>query len=118
MLRIKWENLYGYEKVYSFIFPFFQNRVHTLVNIAKQNPRIEKLIVFGSILTESTGIDSDIDICLVGNIKDSDTKDMRKIDGTEVDIIICTQEELDSKSCDIHTVYREIIEKGLVVYGR
>ena len=59
-----------------------------------------------------------IDICIVGNIKDSDTKNMWKIDGTEVDIIICTQEELNSKSKYINTVYREIITKGLVVYGR
>ena len=59
MLRTKWENLYGYEKVYSFIFPFFQDKVHKLVDTAKQNPCIDKLIVFGSILTESTGIDSD-----------------------------------------------------------
>lgn len=52
------------EGVLSKVFPTKQRDVHTAIQIAKSDPRIKRLILFGSAISTRCGTDSDIDLAV------------------------------------------------------
>ena len=87
MSRTRWKNINNYEEVYSYIFPYFQKKVHYIVEKLKKFDSVEKIIIFGSILTNNTGIDSDIDICIVGELSIEETSGLWMVENTPVYIL-------------------------------
>ena len=79
---------------------------------------VEKLYVFGSSITLRCGRDSDVDICLIGNISANELNQISYSD-SPVDVIYCTQEQFDKYQRDEYdNVYKDVLNTGLLLYDR
>ena len=89
------------------IYPIQQLRVLNLISKLKRDKNINKIIIFGSSVTNSCHIDSDLDVYL-------ELKNNKKITLNKIDY------ELDL--WNNYTVSKELLEeindKGVVVYER
>ena len=97
------------------IFPSKQKDVQAVINIARQNAEIKRLIVFGSATTLNCGIDSDIDIAVdAPDIKQEDdflvlSRRIRQAIHSSADVI-----HYNSVQSDL--LKKEIDMKGVEVY--
>ena len=99
----------GFQGV-NWIHPWFQCRVSDIIDHTKlMFPDISHLIIFGSVTRDDCRLDSDIDICVVG---DKNQKFYTPIsDNTPYDVL---WEHTIDKSSDI---WKKILNEGVVVYG-
>ncbi|MEA1975176.1 MAG: nucleotidyltransferase domain-containing protein [Bacillota bacterium] len=112
-----YEDLNNYGGVYNLIFPFFQKPVHKLLEKMPYS-KIDEIWLFGSIITNLTGIDSDIDICIVGDIDIEDTKGLWSVDKIPVDLIWCKKNEFYKMVKDVNSVFSDVFNQGVKIYGR
>lgn len=97
-----------------YIFPNKQKDVQKAFEIAKKQEKIERLILFGSSLTYSCGIGSDIDIAIDAPTVTSEDefckiiKPIKKTLNSESDI-------LHFNSIKNELLKSEIVEKGLII---
>ncbi|GHU92352.1 hypothetical protein FACS1894202_14790 [Clostridia bacterium] len=119
-LFYRFKNVYNSQDVISCIFPL---RQLTLLSILNNLPEsVEQLYVFGSALTMDCRIDSDIDICVVGDIPSSDVRTIYGAvpRGEKMDLVIYgSLKELEEEAAEEYcTVARSILETGLLVFNR
>lgn len=79
---------------------------------------VEELWVFGSTVTEHCRPQSDLDICLVGNTTMEEESKLYKAAKCAVDIITETPEGFKNQQKVPGSVYKEVVEKGLLVYRK
>ena len=89
--------------------------------VSKFSPHISKIILFGSVADESDGAGSDIDLVVLSDDK-SITQGIYSVVGDyileyqELPLpIVYTTEEFESKKH--YSFQKEVLEKGLVLYG-
>lgn len=84
----------------------------------------EKIILFGSHVWGTPNADSDIDLLII--VKSADlpptqraTKAYRCLQGLQIpiEVIVSTQQEMETYRSVPSSLTRKILEKGLVVYG-
>lgn len=98
-----------------YIFPSKQKAVQKAIELAMNDSRIERLIIFGSAITMKCGIGSDIDIAL--DVPNIDFEEFAKLARpffteipSEVDIIHYNK---------IHSeLLKKEVDKGVCVYAR
>lgn len=83
--------------------------------------RPEKVILFGSYAYGKPGKDSDVDLVLIKNTKESFTKRLKQVrmllrTTTPVDVFVFTPQEFE-KAAKTNPLIYEISKKGKVVYG-
>ncbi len=104
---------YEGDDVLRYIFPSKQKAVQTAIDIAVKDKRIERLIIFGSAITKSCGMGSDIDIAIDAPDADADefpsiAHPFYKDVPSEIDVIHYN---------NIHSeLLRENVNKGVCVY--
>ena len=79
---------------------------------------VEELWVFGSTVTEHCRPQSDLDICLVGNTTMEEESKLYKAAKCAVDIITETPEGFKNQQKVPGSIYKEVVEKGLLVYRK
>lgn len=79
---------------------------------------VEELWVFGSTVTEHCRPQSDLDICVVGNTTIEEEAGLYKAAKCAVDIITETPEGFKNQQKMPGSVYKEVVEKGLLVYRK
>ena len=104
---------YEGDDVLRYIFPSKQKAVQTAIDIAGRDHRIEKLIIFGSAITKSCGMGSDIDIAI--DAPNANTDEFLKIAHSfyrdvpsEIDVIHYNNIRSE--------LLRENVNKGVCVY--
>lgn len=109
--------------VLKYVYPTMQEYVKMLIDRAKDIDVIEGLVLFGSSTELSCGQDSDLDIVVITKDKvDEDQtnkfiREWRKGIGVSLDILVNTWGGLKKDSIE-NLVYKEIIEKGIVIYRK
>lgn len=104
--------------------PFQQKKIHPLkVNDIKKiieviPDSLEELWVFGSTVTEHCRELSDIDLCLIGNTTTDEEKLIFRAPDSAVDIIKETPEGFLREQNVKGSIYKEVKEKGLMVYKK
>lgn len=79
---------------------------------------VEELWVFGSTVTGHCRPQSDLDICVVGNTTIEEESKLYKAAKCAVDIITETPEGFKQQQKIPGSVYREVVEKGKLVYRK
>ena len=95
------EPFLSYEKIY----PIQQRKVLEIINLAKANPDISSVIIFGSSVTDKCHVGSDVDVYIEAQ-KDISTLPV------DFDYDLLTNFSADEK------MKKEIFEKGVRVYER
>lgn len=94
-------------------------RVEDLKKIlAKITDSIEELWVFGSTVTADCRPQSDLDICIVGHTTIEEESAIYKAADCAVDIITETPEGFIEAQKVPGSVYKDVVEKGLLVYKK
>lgn len=86
--------------------------------LAKVPASVEEVWVFGSTVTKHCRPESDLDICIIGNTTMQEESAMFKAAKCSVDIITETPEGFAAESKTPGSVYKEVKEKGLMVYKK
>lgn len=109
--------------VLKYVYPTMQEYVKVLIDRAQSIQDIKGLVLFGSSVELSCGQESDLDIVVILE-KDVDEtacnrilKEWRKGIGVSIDILVNTWDGL-KKDCKEQVIYKEIFEKGIVIYRR
>ena len=104
------------ETIQKRVFPTKRDAVRTAVRIAESDPRIKRLFIFGSAVTDRCGASSDLDISL--DVPDVDEDTFGRIArafwlGIEGEVDIVRWNSIRSAS-----LKREIESKGVELYAR
>ena len=86
--------------------------------LSKVTDNVEEIWVFGSTVTDRCRPDSDLDICVVGHTTIQEESDIFKAAKCSVDIITETPEGFLEASRVPGSVYKDVAEKGLLVYRK
>lgn len=84
-------------------------------------PEVEKVYVFGSSLTLDCGVESDIDLLVIGPKTDEVYKAFSKVFkmiGTEIDVIFKSEEEYRANLLDQTSICSVVEREGLLIYER
>jgi|GEM_PF-2240341 len=96
-----------------------QHRVEDLkALLAKVPESVEEIWVFGSTVTEHCRPQSDLDVCIIGHTTTKEESAMYKAPKCAVDIITETPEGFAKQSKINGSIYKEVIEKGVLVYKK
>lgn len=111
----QFNDIYGYGKPIIFIHPFKQQVVKKLVEHIC--PAVTHVIIFGSATLPACRYDSDVDVCLIGDVENMDTSKLL-MSGQAYDIVkYHSLTELRQKAeSSFHNISKEIYTKGVVVY--
>ncbi len=102
------------DETLKYVFPSKQRDAQTAISLAKEDPRIERLIIFGSAVTSRCGMTSDIDIAVDAPGIDEDeflkiARQFYKAIPSEIDMIhynsirnSLLKQEVDSKGVNIY----------------
>ena len=103
---------------FHYVHPYKQLAVKHLVDNVED--WVEGVIIFGSSVTHAHHYDSDLDVCIIGTPAGEFSSINLRVKGVAYDfILVDSVEELKQKSDeDFCSVYREIMEGGVVVYDR
>jgi predicted nucleotidyltransferase len=101
--------------VFKYIYPIKQRTVKDILDTIPKS--VERAVLFGSCITLECGIDSDIDICLIGNIKDTDLRSIHYT-GSDVDLIRIKPDVFEEMKNDKYSIAHEVDKYGLEVYRR
>lgn len=118
-MKLNYPVVGSYPSVYRRVFPIMQKSLYNIIEKLDKE-HVEEVWVFGSSVTEYCGQDSDLDICIVTDIPvDYDyVKGLRLVSEVDVDFVICTKEEVYSKSKNVNSLFYDIIEEGVKIYER
>ncbi len=86
--------------------------------LGKVTDSVEEIWVFGSTVTENCRPQSDLDICIIGHTTLEEEAAMYKAADCAVDIITETPEGFKEAQKLPGSVYKEVIEKGMLVYKK
>ena len=86
--------------------------------LSKVTDNVEEVWVFGSSVTEFCRPQSDLDICIIGHTSIQEESAMYKAANCAVDIITETPEGFEKAKLVKGSVYKEVFEKGLLVYKK
>lgn len=104
----------GGDPILHHVFPSKQKAVQTVISIAKSEPIVEKVILFGSATSMRCGPQSDIDVAVVADVSDDNFLKIAHRLYVEV------PSEIDVNH--LNTVRSELlkqeINKGVVIYQR
>ena len=108
---------WGYGGGYVHIHPYKQKAVKRLIDTVEE--WVEYLIVFGSSTQLTCRVDSDLDICVIGEPPSRGNYQVGQIEGT-VDIILKPSVAILKERYESGTVgvIKDIIEKGVLIYAR
>lgn len=84
----------------------------------KVTDSVEEIWVFGSTVTENCRPQSDLDICVIGHTTLEEESAIYKAADCAVDIITETPEGFIRAQKIPGSVYKEVVEKGLLVYKK
>ena len=98
------------------VSPYRINDVKAILEIVPNS--VEELWVFGSSVTEYCKPESDLDICIIGHTTMTEESKMYKAAKCAVDIITETPEGFKKAREIPGSVYKEVAEKGLLVYKK
>lgn len=112
----KFIDKYGYGEPYIYIHPHKQQIVKQIVDAIPN--WVDYLIVFGSAVNATCKQTSDVDLCVIGQRKDSDN--VEDFDNLHVDIIThnTVTSFKDSISKNPYSASSDAYNKGVVVYAR
>ena len=114
----KFIDKYGYGEPLSYIHPYKQKAVkYTVDSIFDW---VLYIIVFGSSVSTTCKINSDIDLCLIGKSVDNFDLNLLRFQNESYDFILVeSKEELFSKaSLNSQNIYKDILENGVIVYDK
>ena len=86
--------------------------------LTKVTDSVEEIWVFGSTVTENCRPQSDLDICVIGHTTLEEEAAMYRAADCAVDIITETPEGFIHAQKIPGSVYKEVVEKGLLVYKK
>lgn len=86
--------------------------------LAKVTDSVEEIWVFGSTVTEYCRPQSDLDICIVGYTSIEEESAMYKAADCAVDIITETPEGFLEAQKVPGSVYKDVVDKGMLVYKK
>lgn len=86
--------------------------------LAKVTENVEEIWVFGSSVTEYCRPQSDLDICIIGHTSMKEEAAIYSSAKCAVDIITETPEGFEKEKCKKGSVYKEVFEKGVLVYKK
>ena len=118
MKKYKFKDIHNYGEPYIYIHPYMQKAVKYLTdNIYDW---VDYVIIFGSSTNPSCHVNSDIDVCLIGKPQEEfNSQALRDKEHAYDFVLLDTKENLKQKSDeDFCSVYRDIVEKGVVVYAK
>ena len=99
-----------------------KQELNSFIDGVKKNIPVSKVIVFGSYATGNVKEDSDLDIVLIAETKDNFWKRLKAIskhysNKVGMDVLFYTPQEFNDLADKRVFFKKEIVEKGLVVYG-
>lgn len=102
-----------------------ESQIQTLVNEIAQGYQPEKIYLFGSYVSNTASMESDVDLFIIKSTKS------RKIDRSievrraiknyppvGLDIIVYTPEEMEMANKDVVNIGKEAVKNGKLVYER
>ena len=95
--------------------------VRELIRRSESIPQIQYIVLFGSSITPACGQESDIDILVIADTYDEEysiIQRLRKGIKKPIDIIPETLEHFKEAMTQGNSLYREISEKGIMIYER
>lgn len=92
------------------VYPIQQRKVRELIDDISQNPEVEQIRVFGSSVTEKCHMNSDVDLCVSMSSPNADAGTLVS-QPHDFPFDLWTDSMLDER------LRREIMEKGVIVYG-
>ena len=102
-----------------------RREIETTIDVIKRFPEIEKIILFGSLATETGHNDSDIDLLLVRNnnwqSKRALLKKIRNILPSQtfpLDLVLMNDDEVSELLASPNSVVSEAINHGKILYER
>ena len=86
--------------------------------LSKVPDSVDEIWVFGSSVTPYCRSDSDLDLCIIGHTTIEEESIMYKAAKGSVDIITETPEGFSSQSKIPGSVYKEVLDEGVLVYKK
>ena len=114
----KFLDKYNLGAPFYYVHPYKQEAVKHLVD--NVDDWVESVIIFGSSVTHTHHYDSDLDVCIIGKpVGEFSSKNLR-VKGQSYDFILVDSAELllQKSDDDFCSVYRDIVDGGIVVYDR
>ena len=101
-----------------YVHPYKQLAVKHLVNNVED--WVESVIIFGSSVTYAHHYDSDLDVCIIGTPAGEFSSCDLRLKGEAYDFIVVESPEVLKQRSDedFCSVYRDIMEGGVVVYDK
>ena len=109
----KFIDKYGYGGAYEYIHPYKQKDVKTVEKEIKDD--VEAIIVFGSSIKDTCRPNSDIDMCIIGNIKNINISKNIEVDILSYPSVSILKEVAQNPW---YSIEKEIWNKGVVIYAR
>ena len=98
--------------------------IETIVEMAKKNVSIRKVILFGSFAYGFPKADSDIDLCFITSdsrgeleLMQAYRKQLADRIGRPLDILVYTPEKFAWRAESVSSIEKTILNKGITVYG-
>ena len=101
-----------------------KEEINKLVKKISQTLKVKKIILFGSYAYGKTNEDSDIDLCVITNVKKRKLDILRMIRKALIpiythplDILVYNEQEFNERSEFKFTMEYEILNEGIKLYG-
>jgi hypothetical protein len=98
------------------VFPLHQRALLDLLAMLPET--VDEVWVFGSTLTLRCGQDSDLDVCLVGDVRLEDTKDLWVLQGVPLGLVLVGKSEFYNHPHAPDSIYHSIQTNGLKIWDR
>ena len=114
----KFLDVHNLGKPFYYIHPYKQMAVKHLVDNVED--WVENIIIFGSSVTHAHHYNSDLDVCIVGIPIEEFSSHKLRLKGQMYDFILIDSLKLlkQKSDDDFCSVYRDIMDGGVVVYDK
>ena len=118
ILVYKFIDKYNYGAPYYYVHPYKQHAVKHLVD--NVDDWVDVVIIFGSSVTHAHHYESDLDVCIIGIPDEEFSSQKLRLRGEPYDFILVDSAMIlrQKSDEDFNSVYRDIMEEGVVVYDK
>jgi len=104
---------YDGDECLKYIFPSMQKEVQRVIDKAKDNEQIKRIVVFGSSVTWNCGLGSDLDVAVFGNFDEDMFMKVYRLLKTDAQ---CDMDILHYEDIRSELLKYEIDTKGVEIY--